>query len=92
MFVYHCINGQGVGYTKMTEVGTDLASKFKGGGTISVIIGSQVSLRVQYFKRDEVHFTAFAVTKQWKAKWPFIANAVFRFVQNDGEKSYICRL
>jgi len=31
MFVYHCINGQGVGYTKMTEVGTDLASKFKGG-------------------------------------------------------------
>jgi len=26
-----------------------------------------------------------AVTKQWAAKWPFIANAVFRIVQNHGE-------
>jgi len=28
-----------------------------GGGTISVILGSQVLLRVRYCKRDEVYFT-----------------------------------
>jgi len=27
------------------------------GGTISVIFGSQISLRVHYCKRDEVYFT-----------------------------------
>jgi len=28
------------------------------------------------------------VTKQWMAKWPYIANAIFRIVQNQGEKTY----
>jgi len=31
------------------------------------------------------------VTKQWKVKWPYIANAVFRIVQNEGENSYFAR-
>ena len=35
--------------------GVDLASKIS--GAISVIFGNQVSLRVHYCKRDEVHFT-----------------------------------
>ena len=26
-----------------------------------------------------------AVTKQWTAKWPFIADVVIRIVQNHGE-------
>jgi len=26
-----------------------------------------------------------AVTKHWTTKWPYIANAVFRIVKNDGE-------
>jgi len=26
--------------------------------------------------------------KQWTAKWPYIANAVFRIATNNGEKSY----
>ena len=30
------------------------------------------------------------MTKQWKAIWPYIANAVFRFVQNHAQKSYFC--
>ena len=33
--------------------------------------------------RDIFHNTA--VAKQWTAKWPFVANAVFRVVQNHGE-------
>jgi len=32
-----------------------------------------------------------AVTKQWTSKRPYIANAVFRIVQNHGEKSYFRR-
>jgi len=28
-----------------------------------------------------------AVTKQWTAKWPYIAIAVSRIVQNHGEQS-----
>jgi len=32
-----------------------------------------------------------AVTKQWVAKQPYIANAVFRIVQNHSEKSYFHR-
>jgi len=32
-----------------------------------------------------------AVTKQCTAKWPYIANAVFRIVQNNGEFSYFGR-
>jgi len=31
------------------------------------------------------------VTKQFTAKWPYIANAVFRIAQNHGEKSYFRR-
>jgi len=27
------------------------------------------------------------VTKQWTAKWPDTANAVFRIAKNDGEKT-----
>jgi len=62
----------------------DPASKVRG-GAISVIFGSQVSLRVHWCK-SEVYFThSIAVTKQWTAKWPYIANAVFRVVQNHGE-------
>jgi len=42
-----------------SKPGAGPASKFKGGGeAISVILGSQSSLRVCYCKRDEVHFTA----------------------------------
>jgi len=26
------------------------------------------------------------VKKQWTAKWPYIANALFRIIQNHGEK------
>jgi len=33
-------------------------------------------------------FTVGDVTKQWMANWPYIAIAVFRIVQNHGEKSY----
>jgi len=29
-----------------------------------------------------------AVTNQWTAKWPYIANAFFRITQNHGEQSY----
>jgi len=32
-----------------------------------------------------------AVTKQWTEEWPYIANAVFRIVQNHGDKSYFRR-
>jgi len=32
-----------------------------------------------------------AVTKQWTAKWPYTANAIFGIVKNHGEKSYFCR-
>jgi len=32
-----------------------------------------------------------AVTKQWTAKYPYIANAVFRIVHSHGEKSYFRR-
>jgi len=28
------------------------------------------------------------MTKQWTAKWSYIANTVFQVVQNHGEKSY----
>jgi len=30
-----------------------------------------------------------SVTKQWTAKWSYIANAVFRIVQNHGEKKLL---
>jgi len=30
------------------------------------------------------------VQNQWKIKWPYIENAAFRIVQNDGEQGY-CR-
>ena len=32
-----------------------------------------------------------AVTKQWTEKWPYIANSVFRIVQNRDEKRYFRR-
>jgi len=32
-----------------------------------------------------------AVTKEWTAKWPSIANAVFWIVQNNSKKSYFRR-
>jgi len=70
---------------QLSEPGADPASKFR--GVISVIFGSQVSLWCHYCKRDEdtVHNTV--VTQKWAAKWPYIANAVFRIAQNHGEKS-----
>jgi len=37
--------------------GADPASAVKEGGGISVIFGSQISLRVHYCKRDEAYFT-----------------------------------
>jgi len=55
------------------QAGADPANKFR--EVISVIFGSQVSLRVHYYKRDEVNT---AVTKQWTPKWPYIANVVFQ--------------
>jgi len=48
---------------------------------ISVIFGSEVSLRVHYCKRDGVNFTTLLWKKKWTAKWPYIANADFRIVQ-----------
>jgi len=41
-----------------------IQAKFRG-GAISVIFGNQVSLRVQYCKRDEVYFT----TLLWQNNW-----------------------
>jgi len=41
--------------TDYQSTGADPASK--GRGAVSVIFGSQVSLRVHYCERDEVHFT-----------------------------------
>jgi len=51
----------------LSTAGADPASKFRGGRAISVIFGIQVSLRVYYFKTDEVYFT----TLLWqKNGWP----------------------
>jgi len=61
------------------------------GGTISAILGSQGSLCVHYCKGDEVYFTTVLCTKQWTVNWPYIGNAVFRIVQNHGERSCIRR-
>jgi len=60
------------------------------GGAISVIFGNQVLLRVHYRKRDEVFFTTLLWQKM-DGKWPYIANGVFRIVQNHGEKNYFRR-
>ena len=61
--------------------GSDSTGVVWEGEAVSVIFGSQVSLRVHYCKRDEVlHNTT--VTKQWMTKWPYIANAVFQIVDN----------
>jgi len=66
------------------NTGADPASEVRDGGDSSNIWESQVSLRVHCCKLDEViHNTA--VTKQWTAKWPYIANAVFQIVQKPGE-------
>ena len=46
---------------RLSKPGVDPASKVSG-GAISVIFGSQVSLRAHYCKRDEVYFT----TLLWK--------------------------
>jgi len=46
------------------QPGADPASKFR--GAISVVFGSQVSLRIHCCKTDEIYFT----TQQWTAKWP----------------------
>ena len=56
--------------------GADPVSQLRPRGAISIMFGNEVSLRVRYCKRDQVDFT----------KWPYIANAVFRIVQNHGEK------
>ena len=69
----------------VSRTGADPASKFRG-RAISVIFGSQVSLRVHNCKSDEVYFTALLRQKQWTTKWPYIVNAVFQIVQNHGEK------
>jgi len=72
----------------------DPVSEFSdGGGAISVIYGSQVSLRgsILWKKWNILHNTA--VTKQWTAKWLYIVNAVFQIAQNHGEKVFFvgCR-
>jgi len=41
--------------------------------------------RVHYCKRGESILHSTAATKQRMAKWPFIANAFFGFVQNHSE-------
>jgi len=38
------------------------------------------------------HTSKHCCDKKWTAKWPYIANAVFRIVQNHGEKRYFCRI
>jgi len=49
-----------------------------------------VKSRYGYSNVREIKYTlhSSAVTKQRTAKWPYIANAVFRIVQNHGGKSY----
>jgi len=61
------------------------------GGAISVIFCSQVSLRVHYCKRHEVYFTTLLWQNNGDPNGPYIANAVFRIVQNHGEKCYFRR-
>jgi len=69
-------------YKGQREAGrSDPASKVR--GAMSIIFCSQVSLRAHYCKRRSTGlFHTSAVTKQWTAKWPYIANAVFRIAQN----------
>jgi len=55
------------------------------GGAISVIFGSQISLRVHYRKRDEVYFTTLLWQNNEGQKWPYSENAVFQIVQSHGE-------
>ena len=70
--------------------GTDPASEVR--GTISVIFGRQVWLRVDYCKGDEVGYTSqYCCDKTTDCNMSHIANAVFWIVQNHGEKSYFCR-
>jgi len=58
-----------------------------GGDDFKLDFGSHVSLPVDYCKPNKVYFT----TKQWTAKWLYIANAVFRNAKKHGEKSNFCR-
>jgi len=56
----------------------DPVSKVK--GTNLVMFGSQVSLRPHYWREIKYTSQHWAVKKQWTAKWPYIANAIFRTV------------
>ena len=57
-----------------------------GGGDFSKIwLSSIIAGSLLQERWSILHNTA--VTKQWAAKWPYTGNAVFRIVQNHGEKS-----
>ena len=55
------------------------------GGAISVIFGSQVWLRVHYYKRDEVYCTTLLWQHNGRQNGPKSRNAVCRIVQNHAE-------
>jgi len=61
----------------------DPSSKVR--GVISVIFGSRLITGSQLYERLSIlHNTV--VTKQWTAKWPYIANAFPNYrLQNHGE-------
>jgi len=66
--------------------GTDPTSKFM--GEISVILGNQVSLLVHYAVKEMKYTSQHYWDKTLEGKMSFsIANAVFRIVQNHGEKN-----
>ena len=60
------------------------------GGDFSNIWSSSLTTALLLQERWSIlHNTS--VTKQWTKIWPYIANGVFRIVQNHSEKSYFCR-
>jgi len=66
-------------WRRTVQPGTDPASEIRGGRDFSIIFVIQVSLRVHYFKGDEVYFT----TLLWHNNGR--QNVVFRIVKNYDE-------
>jgi len=72
----------GPGQHLLSLPGADPGSKFRGGDFSKIFWSSIITGLLLQERWSILHNTA--VTKQWTAKWPYIANAVFRIVQNHG--------
>ena len=67
------------------DSGADPASNLRGSDFSNIWQSSLITGSLPWDRWSILHNTA--VAKQWTAKSPYIANAVFRIVKNHGEKS-----